>query len=104
MNTKEATIKVLEDLTKEVRHGTMVACQGLAAADACHEVSEKSVVAIEELTKAVNSLSQSLGGFIDEIRGITQYHGDRLTQLEKRVPSADALQVRELVTAKEERL
>ena len=103
MNTKEATIKVLEDLTKEVRHSTLVACQGLASADACHEVAEKSVTQLEDLTKAVNSLAQSLGGFIDEIRGIVQHQGDWIGQLERRLPPADALQVKELIAAKEER-
>lgn len=101
MNTKEATQKVLEDLTEEVRHGVKVAIDGLASADACHEVAETTVTKLEDLTSAVNSLAQSLGGFIDEIRRVTGYQGDRINQLEKRVPSADALQVKELVAAKE---
>jgi uncharacterized protein YoxC len=104
MNTKEATLKALEDLTREVRYSAAVACDGLASADACHEVVEGLVPKVDDLTIAVNSLAQSIGAFIDEVRHITSHQGDRLNQLEKRAPSADALQIKELMAAKEERL
>jgi hypothetical protein len=101
MNIKEATIKTLEAVVDEVRHCSTVATQGLASADACHEVSTDLVVKVEDLTKAVNSLSRSIGGFIDEVRGLQAHHGDRLNSLEKRVPSANDLQILELRAAKE---